>query len=147
VAIPAAADSTADYRKAIRTIRCDCGCHPQTVEACACGRAAEMRETMAAMVEGTGSQGGMSADAVIAYYVAEQGEQILISPPATGFNLLAWLGPLIGLVLGLFAAVTLVRHLARKAGQTNAGLPAGTGPVDRNDPYRDKLRRQLEELD
>ena len=112
-----------------------------------------MRQTIATMIEGTASQDGMLADAVVASYVAEHGEQILISPPATGFNLFAWLGPLVGLVLGLFAAVGLVRHLVvRKAGQTAAGAAVGTalaeiGPVDLDDPYRDKLRRQLEELD
>ena len=146
--IPAATDPAAEYGKVIRTIRCDCSCHPQSVESCACGRAAEMRETIAAMIEGD----GMTAEAVIARYVAGQGEQIRIAPPVTGFNLLAWLGPLIGLVVGLLAAGALVRHLARNAGRTTPGVPAGTAPaeivpLDHDDPYRAKLRRQLEEWD
>ncbi len=150
-AIPAAGPA-AEYGKVIQTIRCDCSCHPQSIESCACGRAAEMRETIARMIEGTGDGDGMTGEAVIAQYVAEHGEQIRIAPPVTGFNLLAWLGPLIGLVLGLLAAGALVRHLARNAGQTTPGVPAGaapaeTGPLDHDDPYRAKLRRQLEEWD
>ena len=103
-----------------------------------------MRETIAAMIEGSGDGAGMTAEAVIAQYVAEQGEQIRIAPPATGFNLLAWLGPLIGLVLGLLAAGALVRHLARNSGRT---APAEIVPLDHDDPYRAKLRRQLKEWD
>ena len=150
--IHAATDPAAEYGKVIQTIRCDCSCHPQSVESCACGRAAEMRETIAAMIEGSGDGAGMTAEAVIARYVAEQGEQIRIAPAAPGFNLVAWLGPLIGLVLGLLAAGVLVRHLARNAGRTAPGTPAGTTPaetgqLDHDDPYRAKLRRQLEEWD
>ena len=37
------ARSQTGYDEAINTILCDCGCHPQTVKECACGRAAEMR--------------------------------------------------------------------------------------------------------
>lgn len=150
--ILAAADPATEYGEVIRTIRCDCSCHPQSVKTCACGRAAEMRETIAAMIEGTDDGGGMTAAAVIARYVAEHGEQIRIAPPTTGFSLLAWLGPLIGLALGLIAAGALVRHLARSAARTPPGVPAGTspaetGPLDRDDPYRAKLQRQLEERD
>lgn len=150
--ILAAADPATEYGKVIRTIRCDCSCHPQSVKTCACGRAAEMRETIAAMIEGTDDGSGMTAAAVIARYVAEHGEQIRIAPPTTGFSLLAWLGPLIGLALGLIAAGALVRHLARSAARTPPGVPAGTspaetGPLDRDDPYRAKLQRQLEERD
>jgi len=107
-----------------------------------------MRREIHAMVDGTDGQGGMTADAIIARYVAEQGEQILIAPSTSGFNLLAWLGPLFGLVLGLFAAVALVRYLARSAQHRDEGAetpPHETAVLDENDPYRDKLRRQLEE--
>ena len=148
----ATADPAVEYGKAIRTIRCDCSCRPQPLESCTCGRAGEMRETIAAMIEGTGDGDGMTGEAVIALYVAEHGEQIRVVPPVTGFNLVAWLGPLIGLVLGLLAAGALVRHFARNARQTTPGVPAGTtraetGPLDHDDPYRAKLRRQLEEWD
>ena len=107
-----------------------------------------MRETIARLVEGAGGREPMTAQAVIAQYVAEQGEQIRIAPAATGFNLVAWLGPLIGLVLGLGAAIVLVRHLARSAAGTVADGRGETVPrVALDDPYRDKLRRQLEEWD
>lgn len=147
-ALPASAAPADEYAEVIRTIRCDCSCHPQSVQSCACGRAAEMRETIAGRVEGAGGLEPMTAQAVIAQYVAEQGEQIRIAPAATGFNLLAWLGPLIGLVLGLGAAIGIVRHLARSADGAGADGRDETVPrVALDDPYRAKLRRQLEDWD
>ncbi len=146
--LPPMAGTVDDYNEVIQTIRCDCGCHPQSVEDCACGRAAEMREIIAGLVEGSGGQEPLSAQAVIARYVAEHGEQIRISPSATGFNLVAWLGPLIGLVLGLVAAISLVRYLARGSGTLVAdGVVETVSPIALDDPYREKLDRQLKEMD
>ena len=150
---PAADDATDEYLEVIRTIRCDCGCHPQSVEACACGRAEELRAIIRGQTMGRNGAEPLTAEAIIARYVAEHGEQIRIAPAATGFNLIAWLGPLVGLVLGLFAAIALVRHLARgRAGmpvEALAGIPPGdvAAPISTDDPYRKRLRDQLEERD
>jgi len=129
----------AEYLKAAERVLCDCGCHPQSVAACACGRAAELREEMRAMVAG-----GMSGDEVIASYVAKHGEKILIAPDAEGFNLVAWLGPLAMLLIGIVAIVLLVRRWSPKKGGV-------AGEVSRpelspDDPYVSKLRRELEDM-
>ena len=42
--VAAAPVDEAAFEKAAGAIRCDCGCHPQSVKDCACGRAAEMRD-------------------------------------------------------------------------------------------------------
>lgn len=150
LALPlAAAGVDEEYHKAIATIRCDCGCHPQTVGDCACGHAAEMRETIRAMIVAPDGTLAMSADEVIAQYVAESGEQIRIAPAAAGFNLLAWLGPLVGLVLGLVGAVALIRAMRHKHTALPAGSAALPGPKPSADDaaHRETLRRQLEEWD
>ena len=41
---------SAAYDEAARMILCDCGCHPQSAHECACGRAAEMREEIQAIL-------------------------------------------------------------------------------------------------
>jgi cytochrome c-type biogenesis protein CcmH len=129
----------AEYLKAAERVLCDCGCHPQSVAACACGRAAELRDEMRAMVAG-----GMSGDEVIASYVAKHGEKILIAPDAEGFNLLAWLGPLAMLLLGAVAVVFLVRRWGpRKTDRTDQATSPDLSP---DDPYVNKLRRELEEM-
>ncbi len=127
-----------EFEKAARVILCDCGCHPQSVYDCACGRAAEMREEIAAQI-----RKGRTGDQVVADYVARHGEKILIAPKASGFNLLAWLGPgfaLVGGIAGLFLAI---RRWAREAA---AGAARDTTPsVAADDPYLARLERHLRE--
>ncbi len=140
IAAPIARSATDDdFEQATSMILCDCGCHPQSVKECACGRAAEMRGDIAAMVDR-----GMDGDAIIADYVAKHGEQIRIAPTASGFNLLAWLGPLVLLVGATLAVMMLVRRWAGHREAAGAGGPAdttvATGTVD-----QDRLKRAMEE--
>ena len=139
VAPAALAFDTDGYELATETILCDCGCHPQSVAACACGRAAEMREDMRGMVEG-----GMTGDAVIASYVAQYGEKIRIAPEARGFNLVAWVGPLVLLLGGVFGLVFLIRRWSGRGDA--AALDTAPPALEADDPYVGKLRRELEEL-
>jgi cytochrome c-type biogenesis protein CcmH len=136
---PAAFDE-AEYEKAARTILCDCGCHPQSVHDCACGRAAEMRREIAAMIEQ-----GRSGEEVIGLYVQQHGEKIRIAPTTRGFNLVAWLGPLAGLVLATACLVLLERRWSRRP--PVAPAPPATLPVSAtaDDPYQARLRQELEQ--
>jgi len=127
------------YEKATTTILCDCGCHPQSVHACACGRAAEMRDEMRGMIAS-----GMSGDDVIAHYVAQGGEQMLIVPEAEGFNLLAWLGPL----AGLFGATGVLFLVLRRWSARPTAAPEAVAPIPAaDDPYHDRLRDALERFE
>lgn len=146
----------ADFKKATETILCDCGCHPQSVADCTCGRAAEMRSEISQRI-----QSGMNAEEVIQSYVDESGEQIRIAPVATGFNLIAWLGPLIGLVAATLFIVLLLRHWAKRARVdasselAGAGAGASTGKSDGNavlsgdeqSAYRKRLEAELEDFE
>ncbi|HXV75220.1 MAG TPA: cytochrome c-type biogenesis protein CcmH [Candidatus Polarisedimenticolaceae bacterium] len=140
-AAPAAAFDDAAFNEAAGTILCDCGCHPQSVAACTCGRAAEMRDEIRTMVAS-----GMTGRQVIDDFVARYGEKILIAPEATGFNLLAWLGPLGLLVGGLAALVVVVRRLSRRGPAGHAADAPPAAPVAADEPYAARLRREVEEL-
>lgn len=148
MAAPAAGQvDPAEYEKAIETIRCDCGCHPQSVKDCACGRATEMRREIHDEMSADPLTGKpeMSADELIARYVERQGEQILIAPAAAGFNLLAWLGPLGGLLVASAGVVLLLRHWHRKR---PAAVAAPVAPLPQpDDPYLERLNKELEELE
>lgn len=132
----------AEYEKVATTILCDCGCHPQSVHDCACGRAAEMRGEIQARIEG-----GETGDQVISAYVAEHGEVIRVAPLARGFNLVAWLGPLVGF---FGAALGLMLVVRRWVGPRPASLRASSAPASApssdDAPYHDRLRREVEEL-
>ena len=136
---PVGAFDAAGYDEAINTILCDCGCHPQTVNDCACGRAAEMRGEIRAMIER-----GLSGKEVIAASVAEHGEQIRVAPVAAGFKLLAWVGPLAALLLTSLGLALLVWRWQRRRPAATAAVPAAA--PDANDPYVARLRRDLEKL-
>ena len=137
----AAGFDAAEYDTATRMILCDCGCHPQSVHACACGRAAEMRVEIHGLI----SQ-GLSGEEVITQYVDRIGHHIRIVPTTEGFNLVAWLGPLIALVTGSLLTLLLVRRWARPietdSGQTQAPPPAAVEEV-----YQQRLRDALENLE
>ena len=125
--LPVLAFDAAAFNEAAETILCDCGCHPQSVAACTCGRAAEMREDIRKMVVA-----GMSGREIIDDYVARYGEKILIAPEATGFNLLAWVGPLVLLLAGAASLVLIVRRWSRKdvaaSEEPVVTVPAGSSP-------------------
>jgi cytochrome c-type biogenesis protein CcmH len=129
----------AAYTEATDTILCDCGCHPQSVAACTCGRAAEVREEIHGMVAS-----GMSGDEVIDDFVARYGEKILISPEATGFNLLVWLGPLALLLGGMLSMLLIVRRWSRRS--ADGALPAPAAQPAADDPYVARLQREIEDL-
>jgi cytochrome c-type biogenesis protein CcmH/NrfF len=127
----------ADFEQATSTILCDCGCHPQSVKACACGRAAEMREDMAALV-----RQGMSGEQIVDQYVATHGEQIRITPTATGFNLVAWLGPLLGLFAAIGGLLLVLRRWRGVPSAESGPAPATPDAVDRK-----RLDRALEQFE
>lgn len=142
-AAPPEVYKSADYLEAAKTILCDCGCHPQSVHDCACGRAAEMRDDLAELVAA-----GQTGAAIIASYVEEYGEQIRVAPTATGFNLVAWLGPALAL-LGAGAGLVLVLRRWNRNQQQHGAVDAdaaGSGaPAD--EPYVNRLQSELEEYD
>lgn len=128
----------AEYEIAARTILCDCGCHPQSVHDCACGRAEQMRRDVA----GLAAQ-GLTGQQVIARYVERDGEKIRIAPTARGFNLVAWLGPLAALLLASLAVMFVIRRWSRRQ-PSPADAPASPVPPA-DDPYRARLRQELGE--
>ncbi|HEX4823087.1 MAG TPA: cytochrome c-type biogenesis protein CcmH [Candidatus Polarisedimenticolaceae bacterium] len=124
------------YEKAATSLLCDCGCAPQSIKECACMRAEELRTSIAA-----DATAGKSGDQIIAGYVARNGQKILVSPPAAGFNLIAWLGP----AAGLLAAALLIGGVIsrwKRASKPAAGSPAaGVSDADLA-----RLARDLEDL-
>jgi len=66
-----------------------------TVAACADSTAQQIKEEVRQKLAS-----GQTKDQIMNTYVAQYGEKILTSPPKKGFNLLAWVIPFSGIVLG-----------------------------------------------
>jgi cytochrome c-type biogenesis protein CcmH/NrfF len=128
-----------EARTAAEEIRCDCGCPPQSVWDCNCGRAAELRGLM-----DDEAQGGRSGEEIVAGYVEREGIAILMAPPMEGFNLTGWFGP--GLAtLAALVALALALLAWRRRGERAAAARAA-GP-DLDPAYRERIARDLDRFD
>lgn len=92
-------------------------------------------------------QEGKSEQQVLRYFADRYGNGILLTPPQQGFNLLAWLMPVIMLLLGM-GLVGFVVHDWRAQARpqlTKTGEQTDEAPLD--DPeleaYREQLEREL----
>jgi cytochrome c-type biogenesis protein CcmH/NrfF len=66
---------------------------------------------------------GSSDDLVLQSFVQEYGPTVLIEPPKAGFNLLAWIMPIVMPILALFAVWIVVRRWRHRAILAPAGSP------------------------
>jgi cytochrome c-type biogenesis protein CcmH/NrfF len=127
-----------EYERAATALLCDCGCNPQSIKECACSRAEELRVSLA-----QDAASGKTGDAIIAAYVAKHGQKILVSPPASGFNLIAWTGP----AIGLLGAAVMIAVMLRRWRRVSAALPEEASPSvsASDDAYLARLRKEVEE--
>lgn len=63
---------------------------------------------------------GSSDDLILQSFVQEYGPTVLISPPAHGFDLWAWLMPVIALLVGIILALSVVFHWKRRSAAASA---------------------------
>ena len=126
------------YEYAAKTLLCDCGCNPQSIKDCACRRAEELRVSLAA-----DAVAGKTGDQIVAAYVAKNGPKILVAPPASGFNLIAWTGPAIGVVVATLLIALMLRRWRR--GSAEPSQEAAPLATAENDPYLARLRKELED--
>lgn len=108
-------------------VYCMCGC-AATLNHCP-DLHCPVKAKMHAIIR-TDLEQGKTEPAILHDLVAIYGEKVLASPPPQGFNLTAWILPGVGLLIGLFLAITIVRKWHRPALQT-AGASNST-PVDDN---------------
>jgi cytochrome c-type biogenesis protein CcmH len=82
---------------------------------------------------------GKSDDYVVEYYVDKYGSTVLSAPPASGFNLTAWIMPFVALGVGLIIAIYCVRRFRAK-------WAAEQAPTADLAPYQDKVEEELKKF-
>ena len=82
---------------------------------------------------------GDNPDQVRAYFVEKYGDWILLSPPKSGFTLLVWVLPFVGLGIGLVLVAVVVRRWSR--------APRAATPSQLDPAVRERIRRELSEMD
>jgi cytochrome c-type biogenesis protein CcmH len=90
------------------------------------------------------SRAGDTCGEIKAQLVDDFGERILAAPPRKGFNLLAWVLPIVGLLAGAVAVAVAAWRWSRAREPEPAAVPSGAsanghGPVDA------ELERRLDE--
>ena len=80
---------------------------------------------------------GMTRDEVLRFFVERYGESVLAAPPKEGFNLIAWIVPIVAVLIGVAAVVLVVRAmrassppLARAESRSEEGLEEYLAVVD-----------------
>lgn len=142
-----ARDNDAAIQAIEKKIHCTCGCNLD-VYTCRttdynCTVSPQMHRQVLRLAEA-----GMSGDEIIATFVREHGEAILMAPPKEGFNLAGYFTP--GAVI-LTAGVLLVMAMRRwvrrfTPAESAAGAGAGVG-VDASPAELERLRRELDGID
>lgn len=127
VNVAMAAQSPAELEKDIgNNVYCMCGGCVTSLNTCPM-QFCEVKEGMHSIIRADLEQGKTKPE-ILQDLVNRYGEKVLAAPPPHGFNLTAWLLPGIGLLIGLFLAITVVRRWRRPAAK--AMVPAGAPPVD-----------------
>jgi cytochrome c-type biogenesis protein CcmH len=84
---------------------------------------------------------GASKSQIKQLLVSQYGESILASPPARGFNLLAWLLPLVGILGGALILAVLAWHWSRRRPAEQPQMPWALN----GRPLEPDLERRLDE--
>jgi len=132
---------TPEIRRVGAKLACKCGVCNNTVATCQmleCHYSLPSRQKIAAM-----QQQGQSDDAILASFVKESGISALSSPPAEGFNLLGYLMPFVGILLGLGAIYLFVKSSKRKVAA--AGVPELDNEMLAR--YHDRIEKDMAKLD
>jgi cytochrome c-type biogenesis protein CcmH len=85
---------------------------------------------------------GKSRQEILDSYIARYGERILVTPPAKGFNALAYILPWAALPLGAWILIMLLRRLRSPA---PSPAPAPAAPPDSR--FNSVIEREMRELD
>jgi len=136
-AAPVCAEDESDVDKRARQLCMELMspfCPGQSLYVCRSSQAAvvreEIRERLAA---------GESREAIIESLVARYGEQIRAAPRNRGFGRLAWLTPILGLALGAWIVVLVLRS------HRHAGAPAPDAGREVDPEVRRRLEQEIDQ--
>ncbi len=137
---PAATDTTLADQIGVRLV-CQCGCASILIN-CVHQECMSRDQMMIAIKTQLGQ--GKSPDQIVQAFVQTYGEQVLAEPPKKGFNLTAWIAPFVGLVVGAFLIVLLLRGWVVRGRVAEVSAPAA-GPATIDEEYLKRVEKEIEE--
>ncbi len=125
-------------REVAKGLACLCGdCPRRPLDECSCGWADRKRARIAEALEA-----GQDKEAIVAGFVAEFGQEVFVTPPAEGFNLSAWIMPIVALLLGAVVLAAVLRNWSRHRAVPAEGR---TPETEADEKYRSRLEHELRE--
>ena len=120
---------------------CNCGCGDMLLN-CTCGESDELRAIIGGMIDD-----GNSKEQIVDAFVKRFGQVILSAPPASGFNIIAYIMPFIGLLLGTGVAFLFVtKWTVKNRGGELSTAPAGGSDEGLDEETARRIREELEDL-
>ena len=135
--------TSAAVKEVAQDLVCLCGdCNRESLATCLCGFAASLRQELNADLDA-----GRTRQQIIDQFVEQFGPVVLATPPAQGYNLLAWIAPAAALILGI-AMVRSVLLSWRRSPTATPGIDSTSNSNDaETTEYEDRLRRELDRFD
>jgi cytochrome c-type biogenesis protein CcmH len=116
-------------------VMCQCGCG-QIMAECnhvGCASSEQMRKELRAAMDR-----GEDDKTILAGFVTKYGPTVLSAPTNTGFNLVAWIMPVVIFIAGILGVALVVRAWNRRAPAPAAGAPA----TEEMDEYRRRVHEE-----
>lgn len=144
-AITTSRDNDSTVKAIEGKLRCTCGCNLD-VFTCrttdfTCATSPAMHRLVLARLDSN-----QTPDQVIASFVAQYGQSVLMAPPKSGFNLTAYIMPFVGLAIGIGLVGALMRRWIRMRAAEPAEPPPLPG-VAASPEELERLKKELERFE
>lgn len=116
-------------------------CNGVRLDNCELQACIQMKEVIADKLEA-----GESTESIKAYFVTQYGDVVLGQPSREGFNLIAWLFPILAAIVGLGWVAYLVMTWRKRRTSAAAGPASGSraGPSgEETDDYMKRVEQEL----
>lgn len=138
---PVSADPAPTVDSITQQLVCQCGC-TQTVAACSEPQCST-REAMKAMVGQKLAQGQSEAQ-IIQAFIVQYGEKVLVTPPKSGLNLVAWILPFVAILAGAAIIFAAMRAWVKRGSQAETAAKNESEQGD--EEYRRRVEKDLKEF-
>lgn len=90
---------------------------------------------------------GYSDDEILHGFARVYGERILAQPKPVGFNKMAWIMPIVALLVGALVYVGFIRKTSGKLKESKQAVSSKKKKGAVNDPYLRRLEQELDEFE
>ena len=131
-------DNNSRYEKLGHEMVCQCGCGQILLECnhVGCPVSGPMQQELRQKLDA-----GLNNKDVLAFFINKYGPIVLAAPIRGGFDLVAWIVPIVAALLCVGLVLFLIRLWKRRSIPALAGGPISATP---DNPHRDRIRRETD---